>query len=313
MIPSGSMSIKIDRERLARVVGTLDATPTNIDWIGPTTVTVTRIKLVQGRSNAARPSTPIQEYKSATSTATQIPTAINQHPTATLNRPTVQKVAWTPSDVSPTDRRRWQRVFESSVQRFAPEIAEQYEIEVRSSLTAELASAVILEAHITPPNSDGVAFAHLLTRFNSETSSHEIELQLTAHPSIIVASSAISRGTKLSKGMFELRPTPQNEIPSGAITDFDLIVGMQANAALRASQPVTFAMIGEPVVVRRGDMVELRVVGGGVSVTTNARTLSEGVVNELIEVETISPRKRVIARVVHSSLVEIATRSPVVR
>jgi len=79
---------------------------------------------------------------------------------------------------------------------------------------------------------------------------------------------------------------------------------------VRANQPINRGDVGSPILVHRGDLIEIRVVGGGISVTTNAKALGDGAVSELIEIETLQPRKRLIARVVQPGMVEIVTRAP---
>jgi flagella basal body P-ring formation protein FlgA len=48
-------------------------------------------------------------------------------------------------------------------------------------------------------------------------------------------------------------------------------------------------------------------------VATSAKSLSKGAAGDLIAVETLEPRKKIIARVARSGLVEIFTRPPRVR
>lgn len=343
MIPSGSMTIKIDRDRLASVVGSFEATPKNIDWIGPATTTVTRISTMNldevrsktnGSSPLARP-TPIRTRQKNSGSNTRQSLSTNRSPSNQLragvsSRPVsppkqtqslqtppspteVRRVSWVDQPVSPLDQRRWRRSFDSAIKRYSPEIQDRYAIEVVTPLTSEIVDSVLLQTHVTTPQPDGFAVAQVVTRSGGVSTPRELQLQLTPHPTVIVPAASIARGTRLTKRLFQRQTMPAENIPAGAITDIDDIVGMQATASLRSNVPITMAMIGEPVVVRRGDMVELKVIGGGVSVTTNARTLSDGVANELIEVETTERRKRVIARVINSSQVEIATKSPVVR
>ena len=51
-------------------------------------------------------------------------------------------------------------------------------------------------------------------------------------------------------------------------------------------------------------------MGGGITVTTNAKSHGDGAESDLIEIETFEPRKRLLARVVQPGLVEIVTRAP---
>jgi flagella basal body P-ring formation protein FlgA len=100
------------------------------------------------------------------------------------------------------------------------------------------------------------------------------------------------------------------KIDSDAITDPLQAVGLEVRKTLRADQPFSLADIGSPILVHRGDLVEVRVRSGGVTVTTNAKTMNDGAESDLVEIETTRPRKRLLARVVQTGLVEIVTRAP---
>jgi flagella basal body P-ring formation protein FlgA len=88
---------------------------------------------------------------------------------------------------------------------------------------------------------------------------------------------------------------------------------MEVRTTLRADQPISIGNIGSPILIHRGDLVELRVLSGGVTVKTNAKSLGDGSESDLVEIETMRPRKRLVARVVQTGLVEIVTRSPAMR
>ena len=76
------------------------------------------------------------------------------------------------------------------------------------------------------------------------------------------------------------------------------------------NRPIVKSDVRKPTLVRRGDLLDLRVVGAGIVVTTSAKALGDGPLDGLIEVETMRPRKRKIARVVASGVVEILSRPP---
>ena len=84
---------------------------------------------------------------------------------------------------------------------------------------------------------------------------------------------------------------------------------MEVSKSLRVNRPILSGDVRQPTVVKRGELLDLRVVGAGI-VSTPAKALNDGPLNGLIEVETMRPRKKKIARVVGPGVVEILTRPP---
>ena len=108
-------------------------------------------------------------------------------------------------------------------------------------------------------------------------------------------------------------PVDTDKLKPDQLIDPAEIVGMEVRNTLRADQPIPASSIGSPILIHRGELVEVRVISGGVTVSTNAKALSDGSESELIEVETMRPKKRLVARVVQIGRVEIVTRAPAVQ
>jgi flagella basal body P-ring formation protein FlgA len=140
-----------------------------------------------------------------------------------------------------------------------------------------------------------------------------VELRLTARPLVVAPRDSLRRGHVIRRSDLMLVPAPRGIAIESVLTDIDDAVDMQVQAVLQKDRPIQPSAISRPVLVDRGDLVELQVVGGGIMVATSARSLAPGAAGDLIAVETLEPRKKVMARVVRPGLVEIATRPPRVR
>jgi len=138
----------------------------------------------------------------------------------------------------------------------------------------------------------------------------EVEVRFEPHPIAVVPAESVRRGHRFRNHDLKTRPIPRDEWDGRFVVDTSELVGMEAKTTLRANQPITAGSFGLPILVQRGDRVEVRVLGGGIMVTTNGKALEEGSESALIEVETMDPRKRLLARVVGPGLVEILTRPP---
>ena len=101
-----------------------------------------------------------------------------------------------------------------------------------------------------------------------------------------------------------------SEVDEKQFGSLQQLVGMEVSKSLRLNRPILKTDVRHPTVVRRGDLLDLRVVGAGIVITTPAKALEDGPINGLVEVETLRPRKRKIARIVASGVVEILSRPP---
>ena len=293
MIPADSMTIRIDRNRLAAVIERFEAIPATIDYTGPQTITVRRTETAppHASSPTAKPATaPVQ--------SAVVPASYR----ASYQSPPTVSIG------SKGSTRR----FDAALKRFAIDWIDRFAIEPSRGLPPELSHAPINDLTVQRTGPDR-AIVTLRTGRRDNLQNFAVPVQLRPHPTVVVPTGSIARGTLLSRHHFKLAPLPAADIGPDMLTNIDSLVGKQSTAAMRSGRPVTASMVSEPMVVRRGELLQLRVVGGGVSVTTAAKSMSDAAGGELIEVETLSPRKRLIARVIDSSTAEIVTRSPVVR
>jgi len=125
-----------------------------------------------------------------------------------------------------------------------------------------------------------------------------------------VARDSLRRGHILTEGDLELIPAARNVSTDGVVTDIQEIVGLQVQTVLQKHRPVTRSSVAPVIVIERGDLVEVRVIGGGVQVATAAKSLAQGAQGALIPIETIEPRRKLLARVAGPGKVEILTRPP---
>jgi flagella basal body P-ring formation protein FlgA len=127
---------------------------------------------------------------------------------------------------------------------------------------------------------------------------------------VVYVTSSFGRGHRLRHQDLETRPLPAAEIDADPILDRAAAVGMELRRSVRSDQPLTHRDIGLPILIRRGDRLEVRVVQGGITVSTTARALEDGAESETIEVQIEgASRKRLLARVIQSGMVEIVTRA----
>jgi flagella basal body P-ring formation protein FlgA len=137
-----------------------------------------------------------------------------------------------------------------------------------------------------------------------------VSLDLSAKPMVAAPRNSFPRGHRLALQDLHLIPIEVGQVDNKQFVSLQQLVGMEVSKSLRVNRPILHTDVRQPTLVRRGDLLDLRVVGAGIVVTTAAKALGDAPLNELVEVETMRPRKRRIARVVSAGVVEILSRPP---
>lgn len=301
LVPVDGSVMVIERQRLEKAIRQAEATPNWIDWIGPE-----RIEVVY------RPE-PNRSSEHSTATKIQQPTQHASHRVASAvaanTTPALPAVNTLPRTVT--------RAIVSQIERaisyqFA-EVQDVYQLHIDSTQ----ADLMPLDGIVgTPrirwldPVADGECRIRVDGKSYDEPLNTTILVKLTPHPQVVFATTTLQRGHRIRHGDLTLMPMPADQLEADYVSDAAELIGMEVRRTLRAERPVSRGDVGRPILIQRGDLVEIRVHGGGVMVSTNGKALETGAESDTIEVETLSPRKRMLARVVQSGLVEIITRAP---
>ncbi|MEM6363831.1 MAG: flagellar basal body P-ring formation chaperone FlgA, partial [Planctomycetota bacterium] len=148
---------------------------------------------------------------------------------------------------------------------------------------------------------------HVLGRGRGRTCEGTVTIRWQPRPAIVVANKPLRRGHQVSRFDLIQSPRPRAFGEKPCVEDPEDLIGLEVTGNVRANVPLLSDDFAAPIAIRRGELIEVRVAGGGVQVTTAAKSLGEGSIGDLIEVETLQPRRRLIARVLDSTMVEILT------
>lgn len=147
------------------------------------------------------------------------------------------------------------------------------------------------------------------------------EQSVTIHANVRLPEMVVAANRPLAKGyIVREEDLVWIAIPRGApfgpedcFTDFQSVVGRQLRKAVSTQQAIRQNEVGAPTVVHAGDMVALNVVAGAVNVATNGRAIEAGGMDDLIQVEALPSRQKIMARVTGEKTVEaIANGSSVI-
>jgi flagella basal body P-ring formation protein FlgA len=298
LLPVGSQPLTIDRDRLERAILDAEATPLAIDWYGPRKIEVSYLQAEHdGASEIAQVSHQEQVDRLGAGSA---------DPSGTTTTETTRRV----------DLDRMVQWIQIALDRTDPELATEFQVKIPQDQPnlAELADLIgVTEIASLGTMDAGRGRFRITGRSKQGPLEAEIVLLLIPHPKVAVPRRALPRGHRISAGDLEMQPLPEEKVTPDHIMDAAEVIGMEVHGTAPARRPLIRSSLGAPTLIRRGDLIEVRVVGGGVSVTTHAKSLDDGAAGDLLEVESLDPRKRLLARVVEPGLVEIITRAPKVR
>lgn len=293
LVPIGGQTMTIQRDRLAQAIHDAEATPLAIDWLGPE-----KIKVIYQpqRSGASMSHSP-----RARAHGTVVAAAYEAESTATheqLTSAEAERIV------------HWIRL---ALEQQIPSVAETYDLKIQRDqigLPQLRSISGVTTITLSDKAGDGPRRFHVVARSITGPIEADVEVILAAHPRVVVPRKSFSRGHLISAGDLTMKPLPEIEMEADYVTDPDAVIGMEVRSTVRGNRPMRHGDLGSPILVHRGDLIEVRVVSGGITITTNAKSIGNGAVSDLIEIETLQPRRRLVARVVQPGTVEIVTRAP---
>lgn len=321
-VPVGQTRMVLDRDRIARVVNRAEAIPKTIRWFGPDQIQLT---MVEPSPASTRPpeSGTAPTGGSATIRSADYQTTAGEAPIGTT--PDVTPVSFE----NPVVAKRMAGWILIALKNQQAELVDRFEVKLAKTAAnndalaqLQAASGVVFAAANTIDPTDPrlgdrddafVIPISVTGRSVQGPIDAVVDFQITPHPNVVAAARPLQRGHRVMPSDLKLMPLSRERWKSDYSSSIEDFVGMEVRGATRAGQPFSIQAVAKPLMVQRGELIELRVSGGSILVTTNAKTLSDGRQGELIEVETLEPRRRVVARVTGVGTAQITTRAPVVR
>ena len=135
-----------------------------------------------------------------------------------------------------------------------------------------------------------------------------LEARITVPPGVVVAARSLRVGEILRATDVRLQPITSREERTEAIYSIDEVIGMQTTRGSSRGQVLQKKSLRPPLLVRRNDPVVVHARSSGIHVQTMARARNDGALGEAISVESLSDRRRYLARVVGVREVEVFTR-----
>ncbi len=118
---------------------------------------------------------------------------------------------------------------------------------------------------------------------------------------VVVAKRAIARGSTITAADVELKPLLGDQrlrANETAKYDIEEVLGQEAGRAVRAGQPLTDGNCLPPLMIRRGELVDVFASSGGIRVRRKLKARVDGRLGDTIDAESPDGEQRLQARVV---------------
>lgn len=121
---------------------------------------------------------------------------------------------------------------------------------------------------------------------------------------VLIATTTINRGVRLHESMFE-RQLRRGRLPSDLIFGIDELNHLQANRIIVAGDALRRSMVSLAAAVKQGDLIEIRIEKGALSVSAKVRALTDGSIGDVIEVVNAESGRPLRAKIVDIGALEI--------
>ena len=113
----------------------------------------------------------------------------------------------------------------------------------------------------------------------------------------VVADGPIARGEVFTRDRLKVQESTVDDDAVVPITDPGTILGQESSKALRTGEMISMRMVKSPVMVKRGELVDVRCFVGGLIVRTVGRAAEKGSVDDLIRIRNESNGEYYLATV----------------
>ncbi len=317
LLPSDGRRLRIERQRLVEALHRSRILQEPVRWTGPEFTAVQYVAPAPASATDGRADVQLQVQTVGMSGDVTPLTAVSQ-PLPELQVPgQAKKIAVSDeplvSTLLPAERNRLQRIALSAFEKTHQELFTSYEVVMdadQSGIDPLKGLRTAQYVRLMQEPADGIVMIEISGKSDEGDVAGQLKIELAKLPTVVVVRSPLNRGDILTARDLQLKPWPRSSFRPEYLQDIESLVGLEVIRGLTPGRPVVSSDVSVPLIIQRGDQVELRVVGAGVTVSTNARALAPAAAGESVLVETESPRKKIAGRAVRAGVVEIVTRPP---
>lgn len=120
-----------------------------------------------------------------------------------------------------------------------------------------------------------------------------------------VPAETIEKGKIITADMLKEINVRENRIKENVVAEKDKLVGLQAKKTLKEGKLIVEREVGQPLVVRKGDVVTAVYRSKGLQITSKAEALEDGAKGQRIDLANTKSGKKFNAKVIDAGTIEI--------
>lgn len=132
-----------------------------------------------------------------------------------------------------------------------------------------------------------------------------VPAEVSLFAEVLVASENIRRGTMIEERHIRLMETNLAKLRRTPVSDRDLVIGMELKYPLTSGGAFSLESLSKPVLVERGDLVQLVAESKNLKIRQQGEALQDGALGKIINVRNSSSEMVVQAEVVGSGRVKV--------
>ena len=124
-----------------------------------------------------------------------------------------------------------------------------------------------------------------------------VQFEVKRYLDVVVAAVNLNAGDILSEQSVRLEKMDAGKLAAGYITEVDKVIGLQLRFAMTPGLVLTERNVKRPIIVQRGEIIQLRARIGELEVAANGVALGAGAAGDLIKVQNSNTKKILTGRV----------------
>lgn len=141
------------------------------------------------------------------------------------------------------------------------------------------------------------------------TATMNLRFDVKLYRQVTVAASQISQGEVLTSEKLRYERMNTGRLATGYFTDMSKVIGLETRRPLTPGMVITDLMLNKPIVIKRGNLVNIVARIGSMEVTTVGKAMQDGYVGQLIRVQNINSNKFISGKVLDEGTVQVLTYS----
>lgn len=130
-----------------------------------------------------------------------------------------------------------------------------------------------------------------------------LRFDLKKYQQVAIASRTLNSGEPITTDSIIFERRDIGQLPAGYFTELDKILGLSAKRQLAPGIVITKNMLGEIILIRRGQPVSIVAKIGGIEATMSGTALQDGSKGEFIRVKNSNSQKVIVGQVINDTTV----------